>query len=585
MKKILKLLIAPIALLPIFSCNRGVTHVHSTYAGYCEECNKLINGLEFKKSTITTMPRGGYPRIIRLKNGNLLYGVDGPEMKSYISEDNGKSWIGPSVFSFRPNHDVANSDFFEMDNGDIIACYRAVNPHDSYEDIKYNWGIQSSISKDGGYTWSELGQVAATDDTDDYPDLDKVKYIINNKKDHGGLWEPFVCQCNGKILCFYSDDFGGWYDDNPTDHEFQYLCSKELNLNGDRKWINRNIAVNGLKIKTGSKLPQVTSRDGMPTIAQMSDGTYIMTYEGTYRRNDEVKHPFVILLTTSKDGINWTDPVEIYTPYGRGTKAGAPYVSVTNDDCIVVCFQTEEDYQEHGGTDMGEHHCICKVIISDGTPVDKIDKTCFYGAYNVFHEDYWSTNSLWNMVEVEDDTIYAFTDGKMNYSKIGEFDEINRYSLEDSMSGYTVKRGDFVKLKNGTYSPRGENNYLIKNIDYVTEGVISTYVTPRYRNSVGLEVMSTYGDSYRFVMSEDRGDLLLITGDSILARNSALKDTFTYDPNRNYKLTMEFSGRKMKCYVDDRLYIDHKQFDLPSYFNVGLYAAKPGSIFFDLTVN
>ena len=54
----------------------------------------------------------------------------------------------------------SNVDFFELQNHDIICSYRTIgNPSGKGTFVKYNRKIFSSISKDGGKTWRELGLI------------------------------------------------------------------------------------------------------------------------------------------------------------------------------------------------------------------------------------------------------------------------------------------------------------------------------------------------------------------------------------------------------------------------------------------
>ena len=55
----------------------------------------------------------------------------------------------------------------------------------------------------------------------------------------------------------------------------------------------------------------------------MKNETYILVFEGTYRDSDYLSltgsrlveyHYFEILLSYSTDGINWSNPVEVYIP-------------------------------------------------------------------------------------------------------------------------------------------------------------------------------------------------------------------------------------------------------------------------------
>lgn len=590
-KFLLTLIVIPT--LPIIACAKSEGHIHTNYGGKCSSCGEVVNGLHFEEDTVKKMPDGGYPRLIRLKSGNLLYGYDDDgSVYSVVSNDNGETWSQPVKFSLfeqgidTTKYDCANADFIELDNNDIIGCYRTVpNRTATEEPYKYDCSIRSSISHDGGHTWAYYATVASIYDGRDYKYTDKVKEIVDANNDHGGLWEPFTYQVGNKILCYYSDDFGGWYDASPNDHEFQYLCCKELD-SVNKQWTKRHICINGLEIKENSDLPQVTSRDGMPVVAKMHDGTYVMAFEGTYRRKDPIKHPFITLLSHSNDGIHWSDPVEIYRPYGVGTKSGAAYIDVTDDDRLVVTFQTEEDYQEHGGTEMGEPHSITKVMISDGTPLDKIDRSCFYTAQDVFHEDYFKANSLWPMAVVENNKVYAFSGGKCNYSNIGKMNPINSYHPEVNFDSHEKITGNFVKLDNNYYRAKGENNILLKK----GKGFISNVkarIFPRIRNDCGLIFNYNNGNYYKFEIGADRGALRLIkhnnNSDLELGINAKFKDEFSYDPNNLYECRVELlpNDNKINCYVNNELLISVNEQNIQAGGQIGYYSKLPGTLFSD----
>lgn len=87
------------------------------------------------------------------------------------------------------------------------------------------------------------------------------------------------------------------------------------------------------KSPTGSGLIPKVSRDGMPVIDTMKDGTYVMVFEGSYRNedykiftNDTLKeyHQFEIVLSYSKNGFDWSNPIEIYKEKNKDSKYSAP---------------------------------------------------------------------------------------------------------------------------------------------------------------------------------------------------------------------------------------------------------------------
>ena len=100
-----------------------------------------------------------------------------------------------------------------------------------------------------------------------------------------------------------------------------------------KKWSKeRKLLMNGYikKSPTNSGLMKRPSRDGMPVIDIMKDGTYVMVFEGTYRDLNytyftgdklEENHPFEIVISYSKDGENWSNPTEVFVPKNNGSKA------------------------------------------------------------------------------------------------------------------------------------------------------------------------------------------------------------------------------------------------------------------------
>jgi len=107
----------------------------------------------------TGISDGIVPSIKELSNGDLLIGVtkqervvrDGSghlreDQIVYRSSDGGKSWEGPAVVPSRPELDLNEGDFVELDDGTIVLYMR--------EDTEGLTGWKS-VSTDGGRTWGE----------------------------------------------------------------------------------------------------------------------------------------------------------------------------------------------------------------------------------------------------------------------------------------------------------------------------------------------------------------------------------------------------------------------------------------------
>ena len=48
-------------------------------------------------------------------------------------------------------------------------------------------------------------------------------------------------------------------------------------------------------------------------------------------------------MSYSKDGINWSNPVEIYVSKNNGTKSSAPFILCNDNNQLIVSFQTDEE--------------------------------------------------------------------------------------------------------------------------------------------------------------------------------------------------------------------------------------------------
>ena len=122
--------------------------------------------------------------------------------------------------------------------------------------------------------------------------------------------------------------------------EEQFIYSHSYDITRKRWPIKRKLIMNGYikKSPTKSGLNKKISRDGMPVTDVMKDGTYIMVFEGTYRRKDykhftggtlDEHNSFEIVVSYSKDGEHCSNPVEIYHGHNKGSKYSAPYICIT----------------------------------------------------------------------------------------------------------------------------------------------------------------------------------------------------------------------------------------------------------------
>ena len=375
---------------------------HSIYGDNCKKCHKLIGEFKFKNYGNIICP--GYPRIYRLSgywNNTWLLGGNIEDGKIYVqrSNDEGLNWDNPIPISFYPSHICSNVNFFELQNHDIISSYRAIgNLSSDNPDIKYNRKLCSSISYDGGKTWENFGIIV--DNFEIAIKLGKTKeqaYEACFNEFKIGFFEPFIENINGDITVFYADDFTIMVNksiSNKTEDNYraQNIYAQILDIN-NKKWSSeRRIVMDGTKKRkpTGSEIKERISRDGMPTINKMKNGKLVIVFEGTYRdrryplltgEHLEEYHSFEILLSYSDDGIVWSNPVEIYTSHYNLSKASAPYVVSTDNNQLIISFQTDEDSLPNGY--RGDMNSIMKVMISKpNIDIKDINKDSFYALCN-----------------------------------------------------------------------------------------------------------------------------------------------------------------------------------------------------------
>ena len=292
----------------------------------------------------------------------------------------------------------SNVDFFELPNHDIICSYRAIgNP--SYNDprIRYNRKIYSALSKDGGKTWKDLGLIV-----DNFilaqrlgKTLEEAINAVKHEK-NVGFFEPFVQYFNNRITVIYADDFTPMLllltGSIKESRKEQSIYSQTFDIVKNKWSTKRKLIMNGYikKSPTKSGLNKKISRDGMPVTDVMKDGTYVMVFEGTYRREEykyftggslDEYHPFEIVISYSKDGENWSNPVEINHGHNKGSKYSAPYICITESNQLIISFQTDENSVNSGF--IGDLYSIMKVIISKpGIPIDQINRDSFFAVCN-----------------------------------------------------------------------------------------------------------------------------------------------------------------------------------------------------------
>jgi hypothetical protein len=540
---------------------------HTIYGDKCKVCHQNIGEFNFKK--IGNIVCDGYPRLYKLSNywnNTWLLGGDNGTILCRRSEDEGHHWSDAVKVSNFPNHICTNVDFFELPNHDIICSYRAIGKNLEDPKIKYNRKLFSSISKDGGKSWKDLGLII--DNFILSAQLGKTlndAFIACINEGNIGFFEPFVSFINNVITVIYADDFTpmllsliGSVDDNK---KTQSIYSQTFNIKTYEWSKERKIIINGYlkKSPTKSGLIERISRDGMPVLDIMKDGTYVMVFEGTYRNYNytyftnnklEEYHPFEILISYSKDGINWSNPVEVYVPKNDGSKCSAPYICITENNQLVISFQTDEDSITSGY--KGDLYSIMKVIISKpGIKIEDINKDSFYAVVNNNNSPIGG-QSLWSGMMLVGNKIYTCSSGcPLLYSELPSYAEPEQYSNK-LKEDYCIKNGKVDYYGNKIIILEKESLIINKRFNTSVNNSFSCYVRPNTRNDCGLifgidnfEELNLSEINYYLFLIKENGYLALskfyegLVYD-LLPKSKEIFNNF--NKFNNYKMTVNFNS-------------------------------------------
>ena len=521
-------------------------------------------------------------------------------------------WDSPIPITFYPDHICSNVNFFELQNHDIISSYRAIgNLSSDNPDIKYNRKLCSSISYDGGKTWEDFGIIV--DNFELATKLGKTKeqvYEACFNEFKIGFFEPFVENINGDITVFYADDFtimvnksiGNKTEDN---YRAQNIYAQILDID-KKKWSSeRRIVMDGTKERkpTGSEIKKRISRDGMPVINKMKNGKYVLVFEGTYRDRryplltkehlDEY-HSFEILLSYSNDGIVWSNPVEIYTSHYNLSKASAPYVVSTENNQLIISFQTDEDSLPNGY--RGDMNSIMKVMISKpNIDIKNINKDSFYALCNSNNSPVNGT-SIWNGMMIVNNTLYTFSsDNTIKFSEIPVYAEPYIYN-QKLRNEYYLKTGNISTYGNKIIVNHQNTLVINKNINTYFNNTFYTFVTPNDNNDCGI----IFGlDNIKFTkLKEDKYFRFIINKEGYIILSKMINETIIeinkkesenicngFDKRNTYKLSIKYIPQNGKIIASINENIIFDIFD--NSFNgryVGLESLGNGTIFTQIIV-
>ncbi|KAE9987900.1 hypothetical protein EG328_001327 [Venturia inaequalis] len=253
------------------------------------------------------IPRTLYARTLLTSDKTLLatwedYGPEPPYFPIYQSRDAGRTWseIGRVKdqkwgwgLRYQPFLYELPVEYGGYPAGTILAAGSAIP-----EDLSATQ-LELYASTDKGRTWNFVSHVARGG-----------RAIPNN--DETPVWEPFLMMYAGKLVYYYSDQRRNDTHGQLLDHQ----VSSDL-----RTW---DAPVDDVVD------PLQNGRPGMPTIAKLPNGKYIMTYEWFNSAPDYA--------LVSKDGT-----VPNGSPYVVWTPAGG-----ANGTIVVSCGQRSEVFINRG---------------------------------------------------------------------------------------------------------------------------------------------------------------------------------------------------------------------------------------------
>ncbi len=261
----------------------------------------------YGSSTLYTSPSSApspgalYARAMQASNGKMYatfeqYSNGTPVFPIYESTNNGSSWtkVG-NVSDTKNGYGMRYQPFLyqlpqaigNMPAGTLLCAGSSIPSSLATTEL------QLHKSTDSGRTWTYVSTICQGGYADP-----------NGKNDP--VWEPFLLVANNKLICYYSDE---------RDPEHNQKIVHQTTTNG----VNWSALVEDVALES-------TLRPGMPVVAKMANGKYIMTYEVMGEEGLPCK------FKVSSNPESW-DPSSSGTKFGSG---GSPYVVVMPNGRVVA---------------------------------------------------------------------------------------------------------------------------------------------------------------------------------------------------------------------------------------------------------
>lgn len=396
-----------------------------------------------------------YPRMIRLKNGDILCAFENWTFKNgkilvsilvMRSTDDGQSWQKPITVAQTQNGiNPAVPDLIQLNNGYILLAYNPRPPKNNTDPDKY-FSIKTSISMDDGNHWMH------------WSDVYTASYRFND-----GCWEPAPIQLpSGEVQVYIANEF-----------PYQQTAEQEITMfrSFDYGYSWSDTVTVGFR---------TNSRDGMPVplILQNNQGIVVAIEDNGW--GDRRFKPAII---KSPKEDNWhSGPVKGGSPcrwralkpawqIPDGEIGAAPYIVQLPSGEVVLSYQGTQGQHPHSEPDA--HHVSMFTAIGDAQAKNfsRISEPFQIAA---------NRTAMWNSIFVKNkNTITAIT-STTNYSSDGssEIYAIDGYLFREPEISYTPNISVDGKLSEpawiktdslfiGAYSPTQSRIKMLWNSTYL----------------------------------------------------------------------------------------------------------------------
>lgn len=275
------------------------------------------------------VPAAGAKGFLILPGGEVLVArtevrPEGVYVLLARSRDEGRTWqeVGTIVSDPDPTADLGDGNLCLRRSGELLYVYRH-NHYRGEHASKPSYSIRVAVSRDGGRKWQNHSTVFEVRPEGAGPSR--------------GLWAPFLFETRqGALQCYYDDEYTPWRE-GFSGHQWVRMHT----------WNPRTQRWENPVTVSRAHDPAHLSRDGMPSVVELSDGRLLCLLESV---QTFLPHAGVIRLVESRDGgrtWSWTREERrvVYQPRDTRFMALAPWVTKVFGDTLLCVFITDEDRQ------------------------------------------------------------------------------------------------------------------------------------------------------------------------------------------------------------------------------------------------